>query len=83
MHMYMHAHCKHACINSRALHLTIGMNTSTISASIPVALLMSGLATTFVGGWYFHSSLVELKMQQQETAQIVQKFKVKVRKQSM
>ena len=36
----------------------------------------------FVGGWYFQSSLVKLKEQQQETAQIVQQLKDKVRKQS-
>ena len=47
----------------------------------------------FVSGWYFQSSLVglkeqqqssliELKAQQQETAQIVQQLKDKVRKQS-
>ena len=50
----------------------------------------------FVGGWYFQSSLVELKTKQQsfqslllelkiekqETAQIVQQLKEKVRKQN-
>ena len=36
----------------------------------------------FVVGWYFQSSLVELKGQQQEAAQIVQQLKEKVRKQS-
>ena len=36
----------------------------------------------FVGGWYFQSSLVKLKVQQQETAKVVQQLEEKVRKQS-
>jgi len=36
----------------------------------------------FVGGWYFQSLLVELKIQQEDTAQIVQQLKEQVRKQS-
>ena len=59
---------------------------TTANSGISVALLISvlclGLAMMFVGGWYFQSSLVELKAQQQETAQIVQQLKEKVRKQS-
>jgi len=66
-------------------------------------VLCLGLAMMFVGGWYFQSSLVELKAQQQvfqfqqqafqssmlefklqkqETVQIVLQLKEKVRKQS-
>ena len=36
----------------------------------------------FASGWYFQSSLVELQVQQQQTTQIVQQLKEKVRKQS-
>ena len=36
----------------------------------------------FVGGWYFQSSLVELKEQQQETAKVVQQLKEKVKRQN-
>ena len=36
----------------------------------------------FAGGWYFQSSLVELKEQQWEAADTVQQLKDKVRKQS-
>ena len=36
----------------------------------------------FVGGWDFQSSLLQLKAQEEETAQIVQQLKDKVRKQS-
>ena len=66
---------------------------SGISVTVLLSLLCLGLAMMFVDGWYFHSSLVELKeqqqsslieleAQQQETAQIVQQLKEKVRKQS-
>ena len=55
---------------------------SGISVTVLLSVLCLGLSKMFVGGWYFQSSLVELKAQQQETAQIVQQFKGKVRKQS-
>jgi len=55
---------------------------SGISVTVLLSVLCLGLAMTFVGGWYFQSSLVELKAQQQQTAQIVQQLKEKVRKQS-
>ena len=66
---------------------------SGISVTVLLSVLCLGLAMMFVGGWYFQSSLVELKEQQQsslveletqqeETAQIVQQLKEKVRKQS-
>ena len=66
---------------------------SSISVTALLSVLCLGLAMMFVSGWYFQSSLVglkeqqqssliELKAQQQETAQIVQQLKDKVRKQS-
>ena len=55
---------------------------SGVSVTVLLSVLCLGLAMMFVGGWYFQSSLVELKVQQQETAQIVQQLKEKVRKQS-
>jgi len=55
---------------------------SGISVTVLLSVLCLGLAMMFVGGWYFQSSLVELKAQQQQTAQIVQQLKEKVRKQS-
>ena len=54
---------------------------SGISVTVLLSVLCLGLAMMFIGGWYFQSSLVELKAQQ-ETAQIVQQLKDKVRKQS-
>ena len=54
---------------------------TTINSGVSVTVLLSvlclGLVMMFVGGWYFQSSLVELKEQQQETAQIVQQLKEK------
>ena len=58
---------------------------SGISVTVLLSVLCLGLAMMFVGGWYFQSSLVELKeqqqsslieleAQQQETAQIVQQL---------
>ena len=55
---------------------------SGVSVSLLLSVLYLGLAVIFVGGWYFQSSLLQLKAQQQETAQIVQQLKDKVRKQS-
>ena len=55
---------------------------SGVSVTVLLSVLCLGLVMMFVGGWYFQSSLVELKEQQQETAQIVQQLKEKVRKQS-
>ena len=66
---------------------------SSISVTVLLSVLCLGLAMVFVSGWYFQSSLVglkeqqqssliELKAQQQETVQIVQQLKDKVRKQN-
>ena len=69
---------------------------SGISVTVLLSVLCLGLAIMFVGGWYFQSSLVELKAQQkefqfsllelkrqqQETIQMMQQLKEKVRKQS-
>ena len=53
-----------------------------VSVTVLLTVLCLGLAMMFVGGWYFQSSLVELKAQQQETAQIVQQLREKVKRQS-
>ena len=62
------------------------MTTSITNNSVNITLLLSvlclGLAMMFVGGWYFQYSLVELQAQKQETTQIIQQLKEKVRKQS-
>jgi len=69
---------------------------SGVSVTVLLSVLCLGLAMMFVGGWYFQSSLAELKVQQQEfqtsllelkaqkqeTAQRVQQLREKVRKQS-
>ena len=55
---------------------------SGVSVTVLLSVLCLGIAMMFVGGWYFQSSLVELKAQQQQTAQIVQQLKEKIRKQS-
>ena len=55
---------------------------SGVSVTVLLSMLCQGLAMMFVGGWYFQFSLVEMKAQQQETAQIVHQLKEKVRKQS-
>jgi len=55
---------------------------SGINVTVLLSVLCLGLAVMFVGGWYFQSSLLELKAQQQETVQIVKQFKEKIRKQS-
>ena len=55
---------------------------SSVSISVLLSVICLGLAVMFVGGWYFQSSLVELKVQQQETAQIVQQLKEKVKRQN-
>ena len=67
---------------------------SSISVSLLLSVLCLGLAVIlFVGGWYFQSSLVELKEQQQsslvelktkqqETAKVVQQLKEKVKRQN-
>ena len=55
---------------------------SGISVTVLLSVLCLGIVMMFVGGWYFQSSLVELKAQQQETAQIVQQLREKVRRQS-
>ena len=53
---------------------------SSISVSLLLVLCL-GLAVIFVGGWYFQSSLVDLKAEQQETAKVMQQFKDKVERQ--
>ena len=55
---------------------------SSISVSLLLSVLCLGLAVIFVGGWYFQSSLVELKAEQQETAKVMQQLKEKVRRQN-
>ena len=55
---------------------------SSVSISVLLSVICLGLAVMFVGGWYFQSSLVELKVQQQEIAQIVQQLKEKVKRQN-
>ena len=55
---------------------------SSISVSLLLSVLCLGLAVIFVGGWYFQSSLVELKAEQQETAKVVQQLKEKVKRQN-
>ena len=42
---------------------------SGISVTVLLSVLCLGLAMMFVGGWYFQSSMAELKAQQQETAE--------------
>ena len=54
---------------------------SSISISLLLSVLFLGLAVMFVGGWYFQSTLVELKAEQQETAKIVQRLEEKVERQ--
>ena len=49
---------------------------SSVSISVLLSLICLGLAVMFVGGWYFQSSLVELKVQQEETIRTVQQLKV-------
>ena len=55
---------------------------SSVSISVLLSVICLGLAVMFVGGWYFQSSLVELKVQQEETAQIVQQLREKVKRQN-
>ena len=71
-------------------------NNSGVSVTVLLSVLCLGITMMFVGGWYFKSSLddlktqqqefeislFELKAQKQETAQIMQQLKEKVRKQS-
>ena len=54
---------------------------SSISVSLLLSVLCLGLAVIFVGGWYFQSSLVELRTEQQESAKVMQQFKEKVERQ--
>ena len=54
-----------------------------ISFSVFLSVIIClGLAMMFIGGWYFQSSLVELKVQQQETVKIVQQLKEKLKRQN-
>ena len=55
---------------------------SSISVSLLLSVLCLGLAVIFVGGWYFQSSLVDLKVKQQETTNVVQQLKEKVKRQN-
>ena len=58
------------------------VTTNAVSVTILLSVLCLGLAMMFVGGWYLQSSLVVLKVQQHETAKVVQQLKEKVRKQN-
>ena len=62
------------------------MTASLINGGVSVTVLLSvlclGLVMIVVGGWYFQSSLVELKVEQQETAQIMHQLKEKVKRQN-
>ena len=73
------------------------MTTSSINNGVSATLLLSvlclGLVIMVVGGWYFQSSLVELKVQQQsslgefevqqqETPQIMHHLKEEVKRQN-
>ena len=55
---------------------------SSISVSLWLSVLCLGLAVIFVGGWYFQSSLVDLRTEQQESAKVVQQLKEKVKRQN-
>ena len=55
---------------------------SSISVSLLLSVLYLGLAVIFVGGWYFQSSLVDLRTEQQESAKVVQQLKEKVKRQN-
>ena len=55
---------------------------SSISVSLLLSVLCLGLAVIFVGGWYFQSSLVDLRTEQQESAKVVQQLKEKVKRQN-
>ena len=54
---------------------------SSISVSLLLSVLCLGLAVIFVGGWYFQSSLVEMRTEQLESAKVMQQFKEKVERQ--
>ena len=53
-----------------------------VSFSVLLSVTCLGLAMVFVGGWYFQSSLIELKAQQQETVKVVQLLKERLKKQN-
>ena len=56
---------------------------SGVSVTVLLSVLcLLGLAMVFMGGCYFQSSLVQLNTQQQQTAQVVQQLKEKVKRQS-
>ena len=66
---------------------------SSVSISVLLSVICLGLGMIFVGGWYFQSSLVEmkeqqqsslveLKVQQEETIRTVQQLKEKVKRQN-
>ena len=73
--------------------------TSSVGVSLAVLLLVLclGIALTLLGGWYFQSSLVEVKEQQQtlqlsvgelnvqrkESTETVQQLREKIRRQGM
>ena len=52
-----------------------------ISGTILLSMLCLGLAMVFMGGWYFQTSLGELKTHQENTAKILEQLKEKVSKQ--
>ena len=53
-----------------------------VSVTVLLSVLCLVLAMIFVGGWYFQSSLVEQKKQQQETATVAHQLKEKVKRQN-
>ena len=54
---------------------------SSISETILLSVLCLGLTILFMGGWYFQTSLGELKTQQENTAKILEQLKEKVSEQ--
>ena len=57
-------------------------NNSSVSINVLLSVICLGLAMMLVGSWYFKSSLVELKAQQEETIRTVQQLKEKVKGQN-
>ena len=53
------------------LTMTAISNSGVSVTVVLVSILCVGLAVMFVGGWYFQSSLVELKVQQQQLEGVV------------
>ena len=53
------------------LTMTAISNSGVSVTVVLVSIICVGLAVMFVGGWYFQSSLVELKVQQQQLEGVV------------